>query len=72
MGEALCKEQGKHLEEVWTIYINYIQSVSGCQNLIVSQTAGPILVKFGGKAQLNYVGKIVVVLYLTPPLGCGG
>jgi len=44
----------------WKIYINKIQSVSGCHNLIVSQTA----VKFGKKAQLNHVGKIAIVLYL--------
>jgi len=35
--------------------------VSGCQNLIVSQTAGPISVKFGRKAQLNHLGKIAIV-----------
>jgi len=38
-------------------------SVSGCQNLIVSQTAEPLSVKFGRKAQLNLVGKILIVLY---------
>jgi len=40
--------------------------VSGGQNLIVSQTAEPISVKFGRKAQQNHVGKIAIVLYLIP------
>jgi len=54
------------LVEQMEIYINKIQSVSGCQNLIV--TAGPIPVKFGGKAQLNLMGKTAIVLYLKPHL----
>jgi len=44
--------------------VNKIQSVSGCQNHIVSQTAGPISVKIDRKAQLNHLGKIAIVLYL--------
>jgi len=52
------------------IYINEIQSVSGCQNLIVCQTAGPISVKFGRK---NPVGKIAIVLHPYPlSTGHGG
>jgi len=35
--------------------------VSGCQNLIASQTPRPITVKFSRKAQLNCVGKIGIV-----------
>jgi len=51
-------------------YINKIQSVSGCQN---NQTAGPISVKFGRKAQLNHVGKIAIVYISNPaPGGAGG
>jgi len=46
-------------------YTNKIQCVivSVCQNVIVSQTAGPISAKFGTKAQLNPVGKIAIVSY---------
>jgi len=47
--------------------------VSGFQNLIVSQTAGPVSVKFDRKAQLNSLGEIGIVLHLSPcPEGLGG
>jgi len=58
---ALCRSKGKVLG---IFYINKIQSASGCQKLVVFQTAGPISVKFCRKAQLNHVGKIAIVLYL--------
>jgi len=50
-------------------WVNYLYkskhvSVSGCLNLMVSQTAGPLSLKFGSKAQLYYVGIIAIVLYL--------
>jgi len=45
-------------------YLYNCVSVSGCQNLTVSQTAGPISVKLGRKAQLNHVVKIAIGLYL--------
>jgi len=50
----------------WLV-INKIQSVSGCQNLIISQTAGPISVKFGRKAQNRDS-----FISLTPPPGVWG
>jgi len=37
---------------------------SGCQDLIVLQTADPISAKFGRKAKLNHVGIIAIVLYI--------
>jgi len=40
-------------------------------NLIVSQTAGPISMKFSRKAQLKLVGKIAIASYLYPCPGAG-
>jgi len=62
LGLKLITQWFKKLRRRWQNFSHFeyykIQSVS------VSQTAGPILVKFGRKAQLNPVGKIALVLDL--------